>query len=205
MQFNLINSLEQSNSMINCPDKKLFGMFKDFIQPNCQRIVAQETVMNLTLLLMQKFFKSDTPNVLLIPVLRAGMAMWTSANHYFNYPESLFITCRKNKGTNKVISSISMSLSVVIEPKNIIIFDTVAATGDTLCHLVKELAKYTNSKHQVHIATCFISPEALNNLRINSSVDSISTVFLMEGVRPDGYLIPYLGGDVGDKLYGRQL
>lgn len=203
MEINSIISLEHPIESEDVKISELHELLNNFMQRYCARTQAQAIVAKLTTILMEKFFKYNNDDMVLMPILRAGMAMWTSANHFFNSPESIFITCRKNKGTNKVTAT--AQLQNPIKAKSILILDTVAATGDTLCHVVAQLAKHLIPNQNIEIATCFASPAAINKIRSSSVVNKLSTVFTMKGVDAQGYLIPNLGGDVGDKLYGIQI
>ena len=203
MEINSIISLEQPTESKNIMISQLLELLYNFKQSSCTRKHAQTIIYKLTEILMEKLFEfNNKEDILLIPILRAGMAMWTSANQYFDNPESVFITCRKHKGSNEVTATIS--LQEHIKPRTILILDTVAATGDTLCHVVDRLAKHTVPNQNIQIATCFASPVAIDKIRSSALVNKLSTVFIMKGVDSHGYLIPNLGGDVGDKLYGIQ-
>ncbi len=204
METNSIISLGNPIEAKDIKMNELQELLNSFMQHSCTRTHAQVIVAKLTTLLMENFFRFNKEDErVLVPILRAGIAMWTSANQFFNSPESIFITCRKNKGTNEVTSM--PALQNPIKAKSVLILDTVAATGDTLCHVVAQFAKHAVPNQTIEIATCFASPVAIDKISSSVRVDKLSTVFIMKGVDAEGYLIPNLGGDVGDKLYGIQV
>lgn len=202
-----VNSIISLGNLIESKDIKmseLQELLSSFMQCSCTRAHAQVIVAKLTTLLLEKFFRfNKQDDILLVPILRAGMAMWSSANQFFNSPESIFITCRKNKGAHEVTAM--PALKNPVNAKSILILDTVAATGDTLCHIVDQFAKNAVTNQAIEIATCFASPIAIEKISSSTMVKKLSTVFIMKGVDEQGYLIPNLGGDVGDKLYGIQV
>lgn len=139
------------------------------------------------------------PDVL-IPVARAGMAMWDAVDSRFEHPLTAFATAKKTKGTEDVSLTFSSGLNDGI--KKILVLDTVAATGDTLVHVGRELSvRYPDAS--IDVFCCYASPEAVSKAKRYNLYDNIFVSVMSETVDEAGWLIPKINGDAGDKLYGQ--
>lgn len=142
-------------------------------------------------------------SVILIPILRAGIAMWQAAVTRFNNAESAFPTCNKNKGTSQV--DIVWPAYPKFFGKRVILLDVVSATGDTINAVFHEILKRCPSlKGKVEVACCYISPEAVQAIRTNPAIGQMHIFCTSKTVDKNGYLIPSTQGDVGDKLFGKK-
>lgn len=90
--------------------------------------------------------------------------------------------------------------------------DTVIATGDTIMKLMDEMnapivSTGTDSKkcpRCVTILTCYISPQALARIKGHPLVKNIIIGAIAESVDSMGFIVPSTGGDIGDKLFGKE-
>ena len=175
----------------------------NFINNKLPRGESQAAVSQITRSILEYFYsRTELANPILIPVLRAGMPMWLEANKHFNFPESIFIQARKLKGTTTVTTH--PILTQDLDGADIIVLDTVAATGDTLAHVAQNLINLCPQRPpKIEIITCFTSPQATDKIEKLAAIKKFTTGFLMRGVDAEGYLIPKLGGDLGDIMFGK--
>jgi uracil phosphoribosyltransferase len=200
VKIDYLHDLAQiDNYDLSHPDHQLIH---HFIHKKLPRYESQEAVSQLTRTILENFYSpAELANPLLMPILRAAMPMWLEANPYFNYPESIFMHARKIKGLTTVTTYPTLTQN--LNGNDIILLDTVAATGDTLAHVVQDLIKlYSNNIASIEIISCFASPQAVDKIEKLSIIKKFTAGFLMRGVDAEGYLIPKLGGDLGDILFG---
>jgi 4a-hydroxytetrahydrobiopterin dehydratase len=125
-----------------------------------------------------------------------------------------------NNNNNK---NIDVSHSQYSEPDTqmqIVILDTILATGDTVVKLCDELfAPRSNTPDQaeqpslkpegeprrfVTVLSCYASPQAIAAVAAHPAVAAIWVAHLADTVDEYGYLVSYTHGDVGDKLFGKK-
>ena len=99
-----------------------------------------------------------------------------------------------------------------LDGRDILLLNTVIATGDTIVKLLEEIkATIETSQHYevktskcVTVLTCYASPQALAILKSHPLVKCIVVGVIAHGVDDNGFLIPSTGGDMGDKLFGKE-
>jgi uracil phosphoribosyltransferase len=138
------------------------------------------------------------PPDVLVPIARAGMAMWSVANEQLGHPPSCFAIARKDKATRHVEVQLSGGLGG--GEQRILILDTVSATGDTVVATAALLRARCPDSH-IEVASCYASPEAVASITGSPFVERLVVGTLADGV-DGGWLVPRTNGDVGDKLFG---
>lgn len=180
------------------------GLLREFSRPDIRRGEAQRVVRRMTnMLLAGRFGGLSADDVLLIPVLRAGMAMWTEANEFFGGPESCFILCSKKKGTRDV--EVLWPSVPSFGEKAVLVLDTVIATGDTItavCGRIREARG--GAAAELHVVSCYVSPEGIAAMVASRLGAKLAAGAVSETVDPAGYLVPRINGDAGDKLFGKK-
>jgi 4a-hydroxytetrahydrobiopterin dehydratase len=142
-------------------------------------------------------------DVVSVPLLRAGLSMWEEANVAFSFPATLFLSCRKHKGTSRVdISRLGPEMPAD-SPAEIIILDPIVATGDTVMAALEHLKTIWRESEPTSITLlcCYASPQAASKLVQLSSLTRLVIGALAETVDSGGFLIPATHGDFGDKLF----
>src|SRR6185369_270873 len=113
--------------------RRIVDHMRKLSEVNASRTDAQLSIYAITQELLHATFDEESrvgSDVLLVPVLRAGLGMWGAANRFFGYPESSFVMGQKDKGTDK--ASVVWPKKNDLENKRVIILDPIIATGDTL-------------------------------------------------------------------------
>jgi uracil phosphoribosyltransferase len=138
--------------------------------------------------------------ITLVPVLRAGMAMLPATLEFFPNAVTSFVSCSKLKGTDHV--SVNWLKSTIPSVSEIVLLDTVVATGDTVAQVCVELLDRCRSAKGVTVVTCYAAPQGIRTLFDRCRTVRAAVACMAETVSADGYLIPRINGDMGDKLFG---
>lgn len=204
--------------ILSSRDSSILNLFATLLSTNVTAPVAIQVVTEISKKVIQAFLSSQSipasPQVTLIPVLRAGLPMYVAASPAFPESDTVLVQCSKDKsahgpgsvriewmGTNPTEAA---RLSAASTERRLIILDTVLATGATVLRLCDELSDVTGSKRQVVVLCCYASPQALAAVADHHAVHSIFVAHEADTVDEHGYLVPYTNGDVGDKLFGKK-
>jgi uracil phosphoribosyltransferase len=179
---------------------QLLQLVKEFSKPGIDRGAAQYVIARMTqVILHARFAAIASRSILLLPVLRAGAAMWPAANSWFGNPASAFAVATKTKATNNV--AVAFSTLPRLGHPEIVVLDTVAATGDTMIAVAEQLAARFPSS-TLHLVICYASPEAVHAIERFARVRSITVGVVGLSVDADGFVLPKINGDAGEKLFG---
>lgn len=172
----------------------------DLSIPGQRRSIAQRAVHDMTDLLLRDRLDDTLRSPTLVPILRAGLAMWPAANAIFDAPPTAPVLGSKRKGTGEV----ALTWPGGAPPHGLsacLLLDTVTATGDTMNAAARAL-RDANPDVILYAAVCYASPEAVSAIRREAAIDTLIVGVLSRTVDADGYLVPKINGDAGDKLYG---
>ena len=179
--------------------ERLNQLLAFFSRPEVDGQAAQHIIGQMTAIVLTAAADAlPMQNVLLIPVLRAGLAMWPAANQFFGFPPSGFALAIKQKGTKDV--SVSLTTMPASAIQNVWLLDTVVATGDTINSVAASVHDRL-SHAAIHLCTCYASPEGLAAIERADLVASTLVGVRSRTVDAKGYVVPLINGDAGDKLY----
>ena len=141
----------------------------------------------------------------LFTIIRAGLPFVNGFQNYFDESDCGFIGAHRSEG-NKEDISVSLGYQAIapFEGKDLIVVDTMLATGNSLLASLEALLK-KGTPGMLHLAFAIASPEGIDNLR-----QSIKIPFKLwigavdERLNEKGYIIPGLG-DAGDLLFGNKI
>jgi uracil phosphoribosyltransferase len=181
-------------------DTDQVAALRRFFNPRISRVNARLEIHTLTQLALNTFGVElgDTP--LLVPILRAGLAMWPAADAHFGHPRTAFAVARKTKGTDHVELSFSSGLDRP-PATGLLMLDTVSATGDTVVYTASAL-RTLHREIPISALVCYASPQAIASIEKARALTRLYVAVRSEGVDPQGWLLPKIGGDAGEKLYG---
>jgi uracil phosphoribosyltransferase len=182
--------------------RRLQACLDIFSAASIDRQEAQVQIGMMTREVLEVRFRTFvSAQVLLVPVLRAGAAMWPAANEFFGAPATAFAIATKRKGTSEV----SVSLSTVSGPSQckFVVLDPIIATGDTIRATTRLIANEF-PRSEIHVIGCYASPEAVEHVCRDTKVTSLTVGVLARSVDRDGYLLPKINGDCGEKLFGKR-
>ena len=138
--------------------------------------------------------------VVIVPVLRAGLGLLDSFLHFMPYARVGFEGLRRDEETLQPIEYYSK-----MPPSNtsttFIIVDPMLATGGSLSATIKSLSKLPNARI---LASCLIAaPEGVSRVREEHPGVTLVIGALDRELNQNGYILPGLG-DAGDRLFGTQ-
>ena len=137
-------------------------------------------------------------DIILLPVLRAGLGL---VNSFLNiYPDSKvgFIGLKRNEETF-ITDQYYYSLPEINGSSRVIILETMLATGGTVCATLKKLR--ADNVINISVAAIIAAPQGVEKVQSQFPDIDIVVGVLDEGLNEKAYIIPGLG-DAGDRLYG---
>ena len=137
-------------------------------------------------------------NVVIAPILRAGLAMVNGMLNIFPLAKVAHIGLYRDEESFKPVTyylNIPNDLSDCI----VIVVDPMLATAGSLCAAIKIIKEY-NPK-QIKAITLIASPEGKQKIEIQYPDVPVYTGSLDEKLNEKAYIIPGLG-DAGDRLFG---
>jgi uracil phosphoribosyltransferase len=188
-----------SHSLV-APDEQLRAALSSFAQPGIDRSDAMRAIAVATRILVESCPDADSVD-LLVPVLRAGLAMFPVADALVGYVDVWFSICKRTDGG---VDCDWTRAAIGTRPRHAMVLDVIAARGDTVVAVAEELTAKVSSLERISSLVCFATPEALEQISAAASVPVCMTVgSLCDSVDADGYVVPSTNGDAGDKLFAR--
>lgn len=170
--------------------------------PAASRMQLYDAVGLLTKAALEEALPERPAAPLLVPILRAGAAMWRPACDHLPDALTAFVVATKVKGTSDVAVTVSTLPSPI--PERVILLDPIVATGDTILASIDRL-RALGVTAPVDVLSCYVAPDAFARIRSSPFVRSAHSAAFAERADEAGYLIPPIHGDCGDKLFGRAL
>lgn len=186
----ILSEIHESND-ITYNIRKLSG-------PEATRGQVQASIQKITQHILEEV-PADKNNLILSPILRAGLAMWPTASEFYDHPQTIFPEGTKDRVTNK--SQVSVQKMMNLADNDIVVLDPIIATGKTVVDTIDLLAR--ESPGSITVLSCYAALDGLALITSQKPEVQIVTGCLAEGVDEQGYLIPATNGDLGDKLYGK--
>lgn len=141
-------------------------------------------------------------DIVIVPILRAGESMSNVVAD--KIPEALVvpISMRRNLKTLKPFVAWSKFEEIRNpETKKVIITDPALATGGSILKTLDFAKKYGIRTDKIIIMSMFGDKKGIDRILQKYPDVNIYLVHMADGIREDGYLLPY-NGDTGDRLYG---
>jgi uracil phosphoribosyltransferase len=141
----------------------------------------------------------------LVTILRAGLPFYNGFLNFFDKAHSGFIGAYRVESEQKNISVSSDYIATGdLSEKDLIIVDTMLATGKSLVSTVEQLLK-NGSPKSIHLVAAIAAPEGITYIKQNLNEKfSIWVASIDERLNENAYIIPGLG-DAGDLCYGDKL
>ena len=147
-------------------------------------------------------------DIVIIPVLRAGLPLAEGFSHAFQSVESTIISCWRDENLDVYVEYCK---SPMLEGKTVVILDPMLATGNTLVAVKESLKKYGKPKKWI-CCSLFATPYGVRKVAGDFPKGTVvSTIYLDDGVFEKGfrgiglnshaYIVPGLG-DSGDRTFG---
>lgn len=158
-------------------------------------ILVKETTRRL-----RKEQVTDMSKVVLVPVLRAGLALLPTFLEAFPLAHVGFIGLKRNEKTFKV-KKYYQHLPRISKGDRIIVLDPMLATGGSAVVAIEEIIKNGAREENILFVGVISSPEGLNTLA--KKFPRVGTVIAVndQGLNKKKYIVPGLG-DFGDRYFG---
>lgn len=142
--------------------------------------------------------------IVLIPILRAGLAMVEPILSVFPEAKVYHIGVKRDERTlepmpyySNIMKSVRGSYAFILDP--------MLATGGTLIYSLEQVAKYNPA--QVFILSVIASPEGISRLSGAVKKSKVPVALVVSSVDRElnahGYILPGLG-DAGDRAFGNK-
>lgn len=141
-------------------------------------------------------------NAVIIPILRAGMSMSNRLTKRLPKADVARISMRRNLHTLKPFVAWD-EFEQIKEPesKRVFITDPALATAGSILKTLEHMKKYGFKDENVVIMAMFGCQSGIERIFKEHPEVKLFLVHMADGIREDGYLLPY-NGDTGDRLYG---
>jgi uracil phosphoribosyltransferase len=136
--------------------------------------------------------------VVLVPVLRAGLGMLDSILQLIPHARVGFIGLKREETTLRA-TSYHKSLPPDLTPFEVILIDPMLATGGSAVAAM-DLLTELGAKH-VRMVNLVAAPEGIRRVRLHYPKLPIFTAAVDKKLNEKGYILPGLG-DAGDRLFG---
>jgi uracil phosphoribosyltransferase len=136
--------------------------------------------------------------VVLVPVLRAGLGMLDSILQLIPHARVGFIGLKREETTLRA-TSYHKSLPPDLSPFEVILIDPMLATGGSAVAAM-DLLTELGAKH-VRMVNLVAAPEGIRRVRLHYPKLPIFTAAVDRKLNEKGYILPGLG-DAGDRLFG---
>lgn len=139
-------------------------------------------------------------NIVVVPILRAGLAMSEAILEEIPSAKAGHIGVYRDKETKMPVEYL-VKLPKGIEDKEIFLVDPMLATGGSLIHAIKILKEYGAKNIK---ALCIIAaPEGIENVTKEYDDIDIYVTSIDERLNENKYIVPGLG-DAGDRIFGTE-
>jgi uracil phosphoribosyltransferase len=156
--------------------------------------------------------KTDIPLLknqpVLISVMRAAIPFYQGFLNFFDTADSGFIGAyriEKPHSSSEVEIDYLYQAAPNIEGKEVIIIDTMLATGKSFIKTIENLVLTHGKPSKVHIASVIAAPEGIDYIKNNLNTPyNLWICSVDEKLNDKSYIIPGLG-DAGDLCFGHKL
>ncbi len=138
--------------------------------------------------------------IVVVPVLRAGLAMLTGAMELLPKAKVGFVGLERDENT-AVASQYYWKIPRITSETTVIVTDPMLATGGSLVHLLQKIIPFRAKR--IIIASIISAPEGVQIIEKEFKDVKIFTASLDEKLNDKKYIVPGLG-DYGDRYFGNQ-
>lgn len=145
-------------------------------------------------------------DLVLCPILRAGLPLHNGFLNYFDHAENSFVSASRHHPNNDDEFEILVEYQAIsnLNGKTVLLLDPMLATGQSIVAVHKKLVENAIPK-EIHIAVVIAAPEGVAYLEKNLPENChLWIAALDEKLNEKNYIVPGLG-DAGDLAYGNKL
>lgn len=138
--------------------------------------------------------------VVVVPVLRAGLALLPAALKFLPKSKIGFVGLERDEAT-ALARPYYWKLPTFSSDSVVIITDPMLATGGTISHVMQEVQKVHTGK--TVLVSVIAAPEGVQKIQQDFPDVEIYTAMLDERLNEQKYIVPGLG-DYGDRYFGTE-
>lgn len=142
----------------------------------------------------------DEQDVVVISILRAGIAMLSSVIQILPLVKVGFVGLARNEDT-ALASEYYWKLPGITETTTILITDPMLATGGSVHHVLQKIKNLKNK--EIRLVSVISAPEGIEKVHADFPEVKIFTGSVDEGLDSKKYIVPGLG-DYGDRYFGTE-
>jgi uracil phosphoribosyltransferase len=145
-------------------------------------------------------------DLVLCPILRAGLPLHNGFLNYFDHAENSFVSACRYHPNNDDEFEIRVEYQAIsdLNNKTVLLLDPMLATGQSIVAVHKKLVENA-SPTEIHIVVVIAAPEGIAYLEKNLPANChLWVASLDEKLNEKNYIVPGLG-DAGDLAYGSKL
>lgn len=139
-------------------------------------------------------------DIVIVPILRAGIAMLNSALHMLPHAKVGFAGLQRDEAT-AIAKEYYWKFPQITQDSIVIITDPMLATGGSLLHVLKRLKEYTPK--EIRIVSVISAPEGIGAIHKEFPEVTIFTAAVDQQLNAQKYIVPGLG-DYGDRYFGTE-
>ncbi|WP_026727293.1 uracil phosphoribosyltransferase [Flavobacterium denitrificans] len=145
-------------------------------------------------------------DLVLCPILRAGLPLHNGFLNYFDHAENSFVSACRFHPNNDDHFEILVEYQAIsnLNNKTVLLLDPMLATGQSIVAVHKKLMENATPS-EFHIVVVIAAPEGIAHLEKNLPENChLWVASLDEKLNEKNYIVPGLG-DAGDLAYGSKL
>jgi uracil phosphoribosyltransferase len=137
-------------------------------------------------------------DIVLVPVLRAGLGMLHAVLEFFPDARVGFIGLSRDEQTLEA-RRYHLSLARDLADSEVVLIDPMLATGGSAVSALEMIRE--RGARRIHLVNLLAAPEGLRRVRKAFPRVPITTASIDQKLNGRGYIVPGLG-DAGDRLFG---
>lgn len=141
-----------------------------------------------------------TEDIVIVPVLRAGIAMLPTALTLLPKAKIGLIGLRRDEQT-AIAEEYYYKMPEITDRTMILIIDPMLATGGSIVHLLRRLQE--TSAKEIRVISVISAPEGLAKVTAAFPQINIFTAAIDDHLNEQKYIVPGLG-DYGDRYFGTE-
>lgn len=142
----------------------------------------------------------NSHDIVLLPILRAGMGMYNGFSRYLSKAQSAFVAQKRDEETAEATQSY-FNIPDNIQDKFVFILDPMLATGGSVANTINMLKdKYNVPENKIVFISIVSSPEGMEFLSESFPDLTCFTVSVDRELNNQKFILPGLG-DAGDRIY----
>lgn len=143
--------------------------------------------------------KKIAEDIVLIPILRSGLALLPSFMRFFENARIAFIGIQRDKLAHPTLDY--EKIPPLTGCEHIIILDPMIATSGSMVTALEKLIDAGGSPNQMTVVGFVAAPDGLNTIKKKFPTIKIKIAAIDEGLNEYKYIVPGLG-DFGNRYFG---